>query len=76
VRDLRIGKHRLDIRFWREVDKTAFEVISGDPKLVERCAIASKAAELRNVCNSVVSSEAAAERSKKRQNRARTVGRA
>ena len=46
VRDLRIGKHRLDIRFWTEGDATAFEVIKGDPKLVERCDIASKAAQL------------------------------
>jgi hypothetical protein len=37
VRDLRIGKHKLDIRFWREEEQTAFEVIKGDPKLVERC---------------------------------------
>ena len=30
VRDLRIGKHKLDIRFWREGEQTAFEVIKGD----------------------------------------------
>ena len=47
VRDLRIGKHKLDIRFWAERGETAFEVIKGDPKLVERCDIASKAAQLR-----------------------------
>jgi len=47
VRDLRIGKHKLDIRFWAEGGQTAFEVTKGDPKLVERCAIASKAAQLR-----------------------------
>src|SRR5262249_54256334 len=46
VRDLRIGKHKLDIRFWAEDDATAFEVIKGDPKLVERCDITSKAAQL------------------------------
>jgi glycogen debranching enzyme len=47
VRDLRIGKHKLDIRFWIEGGETAFEVIKGDPEVVERCDIASKAAQLR-----------------------------
>jgi glycogen debranching enzyme len=47
VYDLHIGKHKLDIRFWREDDDTAFEVIKGDPTLVERCDIASKVAQLR-----------------------------
>jgi len=32
---------------WREGERTAFEVIKGDPKLVERCELASKAAQLR-----------------------------
>lgn len=35
VRDLRIGKKKIDIRFWREGEKTAFEVAKGDPGLVE-----------------------------------------
>ena len=47
VRNLHIGKHKLDIRFWREAEHTAFEVIEGDPKLVERCELATKAAQLR-----------------------------
>jgi glycogen debranching enzyme len=48
VHDLRIGKHMLDIRFWREGERTAFEVLKGDPKLVEHRDIASyKFAELR-----------------------------
>jgi hypothetical protein len=47
VRNLRIGKHKVDIRFWREHAQTAFEVIKGDPKLVERCEVASKVAQLR-----------------------------
>src|SRR5215469_8360001 len=47
VYDLRIGKHKLDIRFWREGEETAFKVIKGDPKLVERCDLASKVAQLR-----------------------------
>src|SRR5262249_13995513 len=41
MRDLRIGTHKLDIRFWREGDETAFDVIKGDPELVERCDIPS-----------------------------------
>jgi len=47
VRDLRIGKHKLDIRFWREGKETAFDVIKGDPDLVERCDIAHRVAQLR-----------------------------
>ena len=47
VCDLRIGKHKLDIRFWIEGEQTSFEVIKGDPGLVERCDIASKTAQLR-----------------------------
>jgi hypothetical protein len=46
VHDLRIGKHMLDIRFWREGEQTAFDVIKGDRKLVERSDIASKIREL------------------------------
>jgi hypothetical protein len=37
----------MDIRFWREGEHTEFEVIGGDPKLVERCDMASKIAQLR-----------------------------
>jgi hypothetical protein len=36
VRHLRIGTHKLDIRFWREGEETAFEVTKGDLNLVER----------------------------------------
>jgi len=46
VHDLRIGKHMLDIRFWREGDQTAFEVIKGDHKLVEGRDIATEGVEL------------------------------
>jgi hypothetical protein len=46
VHDLRIGKHILDIRFWREGEQTAFDVIKGDRKLVEHRDIASKGTEL------------------------------
>ena len=45
--DLGVGKHKIDIRFWREGEQTAFEVIKGDTKLVERCHMASKLAQLR-----------------------------
>jgi glycogen debranching enzyme len=47
VYDLRIGKHMLDIRFWREGEQTAFEVIKGDPKLVEHRDLATEGLELR-----------------------------
>ena len=47
VQDLRVGKHKLDMRFWREGEETAFEVTRGDPKLVERCDLAAKIAQLR-----------------------------
>jgi hypothetical protein len=47
LHDLRIGNHMLDIRFWREGEQTMFEVMKGDPKLVERCNISSKAVQLR-----------------------------
>jgi glycogen debranching enzyme len=60
MRDLRIGKHKLDIRFWREGEETAFQVIKGDPKLVERCDIASKAAELRTGCDLIAAIKAPA----------------
>ena len=45
VRDLRIGRHKLDMRFWREENKTAFKVTKGDPTVVERCDIAAKFAQ-------------------------------
>jgi glycogen debranching enzyme len=46
MRNLRIGKHKFDIRFWREDALTEFEVVKGDPDLVERCNVASKLSEL------------------------------
>jgi len=45
--DLGVGKHKVDIRFRREDEQTTFEVIKGNPKLVERCEVASKLAQLR-----------------------------
>ena len=53
VRDLRIGKHKFDIRFWREGEQTAFEVTKGNPKLVERCELASKIAKLRTASDPI-----------------------
>ena len=50
VRDLHIGKHKLDIRFWREGEQAAFEVIKGDPNLVERCDVAAKTEEWWTAC--------------------------
>jgi glycogen debranching enzyme len=47
VHDLRLGRHKLDIRFWRDGEETAFEVIKGNPRLVERCDLASKVARLK-----------------------------
>jgi hypothetical protein len=34
--DLHVGRHRFDIRFWRDGDETQFEVLKGDPKAVVR----------------------------------------
>jgi hypothetical protein len=46
VHDLRIGRHMLDIRFWREGERTAFEVVKGDRKLVERRDLSTEGMEL------------------------------
>src|SRR5262249_39174719 len=74
VRDLHIGKYKLDIRFWREGDKTAFEVIKGDPGLVERCTVGSKTAEPRFLYDSKQPPQPASGRNNRRQSRAGTVG--
>ncbi|MBV8377073.1 MAG: amylo-alpha-1,6-glucosidase [Verrucomicrobia bacterium] len=39
VQDLRIGKHKFDIHFRREGERTEFEVLKGDAKMVERCSL-------------------------------------
>jgi glycogen debranching enzyme len=36
VLDVRVGKQRFDIRFWREGPETRFEVLQGDPNAIER----------------------------------------
>jgi hypothetical protein len=48
IRDLRLGRHKFDIRFWREGTQTEFEVLKGNAKLVERCDVGAKAAQLRD----------------------------
>jgi len=42
VSDLRVGKQRFDIRFWRDGGQTQFEVLQGDPKAVERCSFGAQ----------------------------------
>ena len=46
IRDLRVGRHELDIRFWRDGEETQFKVLNGDAQVVERCALRSKMAWL------------------------------
>jgi glycogen debranching enzyme len=36
IQDLRIGRHKLDMRFWRKDGETHFQVTAGDSKIVER----------------------------------------
>jgi hypothetical protein len=36
LRDLRLGDAAFDLRVWREDDGTRWQVVKGDPKLVER----------------------------------------
>jgi hypothetical protein len=74
VRDLRIGKHKLDIRFWRGGEQTAFDVVKGEPRLVERCDIASKAAQLRTATDLAEASPETTNRPHKKGG-ARTAGR-
>jgi glycogen debranching enzyme len=47
VRDLRVGKHKLDMRFWREGGETHFEVTKGDANVVKRCDISTEVARFR-----------------------------
>jgi len=63
VHDLRIGKHMLDIRFWREGEQTVFDVIKGDRKLVERRDISAKGARLGTTSELVQTAQASAEHS-------------
>ncbi|MBV8577951.1 MAG: amylo-alpha-1,6-glucosidase [Acetobacteraceae bacterium] len=45
--DLRIGSQKFDIRFWREGEETAFEVLDGDADWVIRRPLAAAAEHLR-----------------------------
>ena len=46
IRDLQVGQHKFDIRFWRDGERTEFEVLKGNASLVDRCEVGSKTAEL------------------------------
>ena len=47
IQDLRVGRHKLAIRFWRQSGETHFQVVSGDPSIVERCEFKSKVSRRR-----------------------------
>ena len=36
IQDVRIGRHKLTLRFWLKAGETHFEVINGEPNIVER----------------------------------------
>ena len=36
IQDVRVGRHKLTLRFWLKAGETHFEVINGDPSIVER----------------------------------------
>jgi glycogen debranching enzyme len=76
VYDLRIGKHMLDIHFWREGEQTSFEVIKGDPKLVERRDIATEGLGLKTTSELIQTARVSAERSNKSGNKRRATRRA
>jgi hypothetical protein len=76
VHDLRIGKHMLDIHFWREGEQTSFEVIKGDPTLVERRDIATEGLGLKTTSELIQTARVSAERSNKSGNKRRATRRA
>jgi glycogen debranching enzyme len=47
ISDLRLGQYKFDIRFWREGERTEFEVLNGESSFVERCEMGTKAAQLK-----------------------------
>ena len=53
IRDLRIGGHAFDIRFWRKGEETEFEVLKGNPKSVVRRSLTVAAEHLRNGTHAV-----------------------
>src|SRR5262249_3963101 len=44
---LRVGKHQLDISFWREGEDTKFKVLRGDRKIVERSSVIAQSERLK-----------------------------
>ena len=40
--DIRLGRQRFDIRFWRDHEETRFEVLRGNPRAVERNSFGSQ----------------------------------
>ena len=47
VSDLRVHQHRFDIRFWRDGEDTKFEVLRGDPSMIERSRFGTQLDRLR-----------------------------
>jgi hypothetical protein len=47
IQDLRIGKHKLEIHFRRQDERTEFEVLKGDARLVKQCDLEKMVARLR-----------------------------
>jgi glycogen debranching enzyme len=52
IQDLRIGRHNLEVRFWRDGDETKFRVLKGDPSVVERCELPHKVIRLNGMVES------------------------
>jgi len=66
----------LDIRFWREGEQTAFDVIKGDHNLVERRDLATEGLELRITSDLIQAVRASAEHTDKGGRKRRGRGRA
>jgi glycogen debranching enzyme len=47
VLDLRVHRQIFDIRFWRDGEETLFEVLRGDPKLIERRSMAVELEDMK-----------------------------
>jgi glycogen debranching enzyme len=56
VLDLRVHRQIFDIRFWREGERTEFEVLRGDPGLVERRSMVTELERLQRKPEPIVSS--------------------
>jgi glycogen debranching enzyme len=75
MHDLRIGKHTLDIHFWRDGERTEFDIIKGDPKLVERRDIAAARTQRGTTAELVQAVGTPTRRSSKSGSRRRAAGR-